>query len=178
MRVFLIVLAVIAALAVIVAAVLLILRIWGKSHILDGPGMMEMVYTDVRADNLIGCEFSSKGGMGGENYVLTLTLNEDGGATLTVVDDPIIYEKNVRETYTLDASALDVARRIFEDFDVPHIGNVPVSTYEVLDAPNVSVRFWSSEDSVGFETPGYDYPQNFSGIFYALRDALEGLIEN
>ena len=164
-----------AACAALAAGALLLIKRFSRNNILDGPDMVRRPYTTVSSENIIGCEYRSVGGMRGVRYILTLEKNADGAVTLHAVDEWPHEDMLSNNTYTLDESAFDEVRKLYDKYGVAYVGKVGQNKDEVLDAPDTSVRFWSDSDSIEY-SDDRAMPGKSAEVFFALRRTLEALI--
>lgn len=142
-KIILIVIAVIIALAVIAV---LLLRQYGKNNILDGPGMVnETVLTSVR--------IYSGGGMDGGHHEVRLSITDDETGAVAFTEDREYWNAETeKHQRTVDISAISDVDMIIRENSMMNWEDCPKSELLALDAPTTSVTITFSNASFSFSS--------------------------
>jgi len=160
------------AVAVILAGVLMFFKIFGKKHILDGPGMI-----NTREGELTGLCYSYGGGMDGGHTMYLLTGQADGTVLLEYEHCPAMGEETVEISKTLPEGTLDPFRLICRETQCLIMADCGKPWEEqLLDAAVENISFYLGDQMITVHG-NYSYPESFNGLFSSVLTQLGQLTE-
>ena len=146
-----------------------------SKYILDGPGMI-----NTREGELIGVSYSYGGGMEGESLYYSLTVSEDGTASLFEYSHcPYNGADTVTATKEVTAEYFDNIRRICRQTEcLLQAHNGKPSELQLLDAPTSHITFTMSDGDLISMHSNYDYSSNCSGLFSMITAEMQSILDN
>ena len=120
-----------------------------RSHIMDGPGMVNTAATMEYFNTFTG------GGMAGDSHTLTAELTEDGKVKITARDQDAWDQPEKETTCTTDFEVFLQVGQLLSSKELKKWQDARESKYQVLDAPSTSYsitfnyeryRFGDSQD--------------------------------
>ncbi len=146
-----------------------------EKFILDGPGMI-----CTREGELIGVSYSYGGGMEGESLYYSLTVSEDGTASIFEYSscqyngaDTVTATKEVSVEYFNNIRTIC---RQTECLLQAHNGKP--SELQLLDAPTSHIVFTMINEELISLHSNYDYYSSCNGLFGMIETEMQSILDN
>ena len=162
------VLIVLLAAVIVLAGVFMLFKLFGKKHILDGPGMI-----NTREGELVKVRYSCGGGMEGGSLYYSISCQD--------VTAFFEYESQPYNGAETETAAREVPLTYFDDFRQicrnteclldAHKGKE--SEFQMLDAPVSVITFTLADGTELSFRSDYEYPSNCDGLFSAVVTLFE-----
>ena len=166
------VLIILLAAVIVLAGVFMFFKLFGKKHILDGPGMV-----NTREGELTGLCYSCGGGINGEYTMYRLTEQPDRTVLLEYEYCLSAGEETVEISKMLPEGTLDPFRLICRGTECLILADCGKPFEEqLLDAAVTNISFYLGNQTITVYG-NYSYPESFNYLFSDVLTQLEQLIE-
>ncbi len=157
--------------AVILVGVFMFVKIFGKKHILDGPGMI-----NTREGEITGLYFECGGGKDGEYTMFSLKEQADRTVLMKYEYRPPLEDSKEKISKILPEGTLDPFRYICRETECL------ISAWDskpgdmILDGATTTIIFYLDSEEFVLSTDCV-YPEISNSVFSDVRTQLEQLLE-